>query len=372
MRYGLALLVIAGYIASFFIPLLSVAPQGATEGGVSAVLRGGSPFDLHYLSIGIFPFLFAAILHSVAQWQFSPFLDWLRAKGIGDDAFRLGLAVLLACAMTYQLVAGIPEYRFRVSFLLTAAECLLSVYFVYEMLRLVGKSQIVGNPLMLFIGVNCVAAIAGSLLRIDYAGLDVIGAVWLGGGCVLGILTLLAAYGVNKIALHESVVKPIDPTGGLAAARTTLSFPVMRAGITPVVYSAFIFFPIMMSMTSHTGASGLILSPLWLVAYALLVFVITYSLLKSAIPREEITRYMRAKGIMFTKDIDHARVLIKQQCAIAVYATLWLCILMVVQGAWQLFSPDSVSRLNFVGGLAPLLLLSVGKDMVKQYRTKTW
>lgn len=372
MRYGLALLVLVGYVASFFIPLMTVTLSGAEGRGVMSVFHGGSPFDLHYLTIGIFPFLLAAIFHSVMKWQMAPFLTWLENNGISEEALKLTIAVFLACAMTYNVIHDLPPERFRFSIWITAAECLLSVYFVYEAIRWVRKTYVVGNPLMLFIGVNCLAAVAAGFLRIDYSTMDVIERVWFAGGCLFGIMTFAGCWLVGKAELSESVMKPIDPTGNNAGAKTSLRFPVMRAGITPVVYSAFLFFPLMSQFSSHSGATGLVLSPLWLLAYAFLVFVITYSLLKEAVPTEVITEYMRAKGILFLRGEDHGDVLKAMRRTMAILSTLWLTLLMVIQGVWQLYSPEAVSGIAIVGGLAPLLLLSVSKDMRKQYKTRTW
>ena len=76
----------------------------------------------------------------------------------------------------------------------------------------------------------------------------------------------------------------------------------MRAGITPVVYSAFLFFPVMSNFTHHSGTTGLLLSPLWLLGYGILVFVITYSLIKGMVPADVVSEQMRAKGVLFVGD----------------------------------------------------------------------
>lgn len=375
MRYGWALWVIACYLVSFFIPLLTVTPSGGDGGGVSAVLKGGSPFDLHYLSIGVFPFLLSSIFHSLLQWQLPQLLAWVDKRGMGADAVKLILSGVLAVVMTYALLRNVPVERFKFSIWVTGAECLVSVFFVYEMIRQVGKANIVSNPLMLFIGVNCLAAITANFLSVDVASLDVVEGVWLGGGVVFGLLTLLSTYLVNKIAFNAPVIKPIDPTGGVAAARTTLRFPMMRAGITPVVYSAFLFFPVMSNFTHHSGTTGLLLSPLWLLGYGILVFVITYSLIKGMVPADVVSEQMRAKGVIFVgdgSDERHEFFLLRQYRKMALGSTIWLCFLMAADAAWQLSSPAPVSSLGIVGGLAPLLLLSISKDLVMQYRTKTW
>ena len=375
MRYGWALWVIACYLISFFIPLLTVTPSVGGGGSVSAVLKGSSPFDLHYLSIGIFPFLLSSILYSLVQWQFSPILVWVNKRGLGEDLIKLILSGLLTVVMTYGLLKNIPVERFRFSIWATGAECLISVIFVYEMIRQIGKANIVSNPLMLFIGVNCLAAITANFLRLDIASLDVVEGVWLGGGVVFGVLTLASTYLVNKISFSAPVIKPIDPTGGPAAARTTLNFPMMRAGITPVVYSALVFFPVMSNFTHHTGTTGLLLSPWWLFAYGILVFVITYSLIKGLVPVDAISEQMRAKGVLFVGEHKHDRhelFLLRQYRKMALGSTIWLCFLMAADAAWQINSPEPVSSLGIVGGLAPLLLLSISKDLVMQYRTKTW
>ena len=93
------------------------------------------------------------------------------------------------------------------------------------------------------------------------------------------------------------------------------------------------------------------------------------------VPADVISEQMRAKGVLFVgdgSDDRHEVFLLRQYRKMALGSTIWLCFLMAADAAWQLSSPTPVSSLGIVGGLAPLLLLSISKDLVMQYRTKTW
>lgn len=149
---------------------------------------------------------------------------------------------------------------------------------------------------------------------------------------------------------------------------------VMRVGMMPVIYAGFIFYPIMMMLSSSQGeTTGQVLFSTWYYAPALIcvVFFFTKALISLHTPIDNMVDYAFHESIyMVGGDAEHEKLrlllnsLLNRHAAIA---TAWFSLVLLVDAAWQVISPDLFIKLGFVGGIGIVILVGSSRDVVKHY-----
>jgi len=377
-RYGLLAILVASYYVQFFIPLFSVnnaLALGSTSltGEVLPWVEGITRYPYHYLTIGLMPFIFSGLIIQLLRWL-AP--DWY-SKYAGDEGSskktqRYLLYILGAIAAVF-IVMRMPDVVFRVSEVLTWCEIMLSLCLLEQLFEQVKKLRVIASPVMLFLGLNILGGIGQELLAISWFTLLPMESFWFVLSILLAALTVAGVLWSEKWRTQMQWYQVLNTQGQTLAM--DLPVKVMRVGIMPLIYASFIFYPLVMMLTSpEPGVSPIQVmlgAPYYLVALGVVIFFFSYRLLLLNTPAETLYQHSLRHGMAVSEQHvslaglqGFLRALCKRHAGII---TSWFMVLLLLEGFWQTFAIPTMAGLGYVGGISVLLLVSVLKDVGRSY-----
>jgi hypothetical protein len=373
-RYGLVFLAIFGYYGHFFVPLFSLTTavpmsnMGLIPG--TEFLKGLTLFDYHYLSIGIIPFIFSSITVQVMRWQM-PGVFSLVSGGKGDAAgFQRILLYAFASVMASVSVAQIPEGRFLIAPWLTVAEMLVSVWSIEQVVNFVKRLDILGSPVMLFLGLNVASSIIYSVYVLDFDAFTPQLSQFFILSLIIGLALLLIIIWSLFWSTKFYMGRTMDATGKMSLI--PVKFKVLRAGITPVIYTSFLVFPLMVWLQPGDPFINLISHPQWLLIMFFLMTYLSYRLTLLNVPVTDMAQSARSVGLVMVKServfTDVSATLKSMAKKQACIASCWFMTLILTQSFWQTYAPKPLVGLGFVGGIGVVLIVGVMHDLMKSHK----
>ncbi len=375
-RYALLLIAVAFYYLQAFIPIMSVdVPDGAVKASALSALSwlsGYSPHPYHYLTIGLMPFIFSGLFMQLMQWQLKPIHDRFAGDPISSERTKRVLTYLFASGAAAFQVSQMESGWFSYHPLVTWAEFALTVYCLETLFDMIKPLKVVGNPITLFLGLNVLGGIAGQLTGIEWSGISQVEMLIFAGGVVIGLLFVVLAIRVERWRGMLAFAKAVNTTSSPMAH--VVPVKVMRVGMMPVIYAGFVFYPIMMMISSWKGATtGQVLLSTWYYVPILvgLVYILTKALLSLHTPVDNIVQFSRQEAVyMVGGDAEHEKLkstlerLVKRH---ALTATCWFSLVLFTEAIWQVVAPDTFTKLGFVGGIGIVILVGASRDVVKHY-----
>jgi preprotein translocase subunit SecY len=374
-RYSLLLIAVAFYYAQAFIPIMSLdVPDGAlTSSPIAALswLSGYSPHPYHYLTIGLMPFIFSGLFMQLMQWQLKPLHERFASDPISADKTRRFLVYIFASLSATFYVSQMQSDWFSYHPIITWFEFVLTIYCLETLFDMIKPLKVVGNPITLFLGLNVLGSIAGQLTNITWVELNAFEIATFSGAVTIGFLFIILALRVEKWNTALFFNKAVNTRPSNVVHKVPVK--VMRVGMMPIIYAGFIFYPIMMMISPVEGTTGQVLLSDWYYAPTLLcmVYIITKALLSLHTPIDNIVDYARHEALyMVGGDAEHNKLkallesLLKRHAAIA---TAWFGLVLFTEALWQVISPDTFTKLGFVGGIGIVILVGSSKDVVKHY-----
>lgn len=372
-RYGLVLLALLGYYGHFFMPVwsLTLAPPAKDAGVMPGMefLQGFALFDYHYLSIGIIPFIFSGIITQVIRWQApSLFSRYAGPSGQGELLQRIFLyGISLVAAIV--IVNGIPEARFRFFPAITILELLLTVWSIEQLVNYLKPLNIISSPVMLFLGANVLSSITYSVVSLDFGSFGHMDWSYFLLSVALGLATLSLIIWSQFWGTKIVFARSISASGG--AAYQPGKVKLLRAGITPVIYSTFILYPLIAWWYGGDPGTLIIEHPIWIAAFISIIAFFGHRLTMLSMPVTDMQDYASKQGVgifygtrFFSSLSD---ILIRLSWRHAIIAALWFTTLILTQSAWKMFAPETLSKIGFVGGIGVVLLVNVISDAKRHY-----
>lgn len=375
-RYTLLLIAVAFYYLQAFIPIMSLdIPDGAVKNtGIEALswLSGYSPHPYHYLTIGLMPFIFSGLFMQIMQWQLKPLHDRFASNPVTADKTRRFLVYAFASLSAAFYVNNMQLDWFSYHPLVTWIELVLTVYCLETLFDMIKPLKVVGSPITLFLGLNVLGGIVGQLVNIEWFQLEIFELLIFSGAATIGVLFVILSLRVEKWEDMIFFSKAINTrSNGVTHA---VPMKVMRVGMMPVIYAGFIFYPIMMMLSSSQGeTTGDVLLSNWFYVPALvcIVFFFTKALITLHTPIDNMVDYAIHESLyMVGSDAEHEglrallKTFINRHSAIA---TAWFSLVLLVDAVWQVISPEDFTKLGFVGGIGIVILVGSSRDVVKHY-----
>jgi hypothetical protein len=373
-RYGLVILAIIGYYGHFFVPLFSlttaapVSNMGLIPG--TEFLKGLALFDYHYLSIGIVPFIFSSITVQVMRWQMPGVFSVVSGAKGSAEGFQRTLLYAFSSVMASVSVSQIPEGRFLIAPWLTVTEMLVSVWSIEQVVNFVKRLDVLSSPVMLFLGLNVTSSIIYSVYVLDFNAFtpQVFSLFML--SIIIGLSLLLMIIWSLFWSTKFYMGRTMDATGKMSLM--PVRFKVLRAGITPVIYTLFLVFPLMAWLQPGQPFLNLISHPQWLLIMFFLMTYLSYRLTLLNVPVADMAESARSVGLVVVKadrvftDISATlRSMAKKQACIA---SCWFMALIVSQSLWQTYAPKELVGLEFIGGIGVVLIVGVLYDIAKSHK----
>jgi len=258
--------------------------SGGVLGMVSA-LSGGAVARLSILSLGIVPFVSAAILVQVAI-LFAPRLRALRDSGENGrrriDRYTLALTVLVAATQSYGIARGLQQVPHLVPdpgalFILITVLTLIAGALVVVWLCNQITARGIGNGIALILCVGFVTSLPG----------NVFGTLELGrqGHFSMGFIAGLGLFSAALIALVVRFEKarrlePVAFASGADVRTAFLSFKLNGAGVIPTVIASWVI-AVLLLLASYFGAEDFTRKltpgqPVFMLTYAIVVFFSVY------------------------------------------------------------------------------------------------
>lgn len=367
VRYGAVLALVALYYVQSWIPLLSVTRQASATSGPGlglSFLQASSGFDYHYLTIGIMPFVLGGLVAQLCRWQLPQlYAFWSQNDPSADRISRVS-AYVIGAVMAFSVMSAIPAERFEWSPWLTFAELMISVTTVDQLLRLIKPLNVISSPAMLFLGINVCSAVVYGYGSQSYSAFDAHMWWWLTASVLLAIMTIVAS--VAAYFWHtEITAKTATPYGLL---QRDISFKVLRAGVTPVIYATYLCYLPLSFFVSSSPSSWIVMQIWPVAALGVVIFLLTRPLIRLSLQLEDLRDYLYERGVVFflktqkntESPSDILALLVSRHARMS---TLFFVMLIVAEGVWLSLAPSQLKLYGIVGGISWLLLWSVLTDM---------
>jgi preprotein translocase subunit SecY len=258
----------------------------STSGGVlgmASTLSGGALARLSILSLGVVPYVSAAILMQVAI-LFVPALRAVRDAGESGrrrlDRYTMIVTALVAAIQSYGIAGGLqrvthlvpePGWLFTVTTVLTLVAGALVVVLLCNQITARG----IGNGIALILCIGFVTGLPANIFGMLELGRQ--------GHFSMGFIAGLALFAVALTAIVVRFEKarrlePVEFAGraDVPAASAFLSFKLNGAGVIPTVMTSWVF-TVVLVVASLLGAQeiGRMLNPgqpVYMICYAILIF----------------------------------------------------------------------------------------------------
>jgi preprotein translocase subunit SecY len=372
-RYALLPLFVAFYYLPFFIPLYSVPADAPFRVGIvpgMEWLQGMSAHAYHYMSIGIMPFIMGGILMGLMQWQTPALFARFAGDAKRQRLTQRCLVYVVSAGMAGGMVHTMPDSAHLYHPSVTFAELMLSVVMLEQLISSMSQLRVASSPVSILLGLNIVSAISYAVYEVLVVGVSLQESGWLIGSVLFALLSAVAIWWIHQRWQHRHVWTAPGATDGVVH-RAHVPVKIMRAGVTPLIYASFLVFPLMLWVSqSSSPVATLIASPGWLLLLAVIVGWFAYKLMMMPIKQSELEASSSAHGLALeNSDTIRLMSVFKRWCLQdALRVSLWFVLLMVIQGAWTIVAPASLSGLQHIGGVGMVILVSVVTDMVNVYR----
>lgn len=359
-RIRLLLCYIAAFYAHFFLPLWSVEPAYLTGSTMDTMLpfMGASAHVIHYMTLGLMPFVSAGLMRSVFFTANPQAETWLIQRGILSLTQR-ALLYLVSAAMAWVVVRALPEQSLRFGALAPWLELMLSIVSIEWLLHRVQQLGVLSSPVTFFLALNVLGAFV-------YATIQQTGEQ---AGVFLSILTCIICFALyqRKFSLHADFLQ--FGSGRVQQKSCVAQFRYLHAGVMPFVYVSMFGAPLLMSLSSSSQhpAEIIVTSPVLMISMALILWVTSWFLLGKNSSFDDLKHSFQCFSLQFHghKNTDSFAAAIRVRQALFAGALFWC--LIVAQGVFvHIVGPVPLS--SFVGGASWLIVASAFFDLKKGYK----
>lgn len=267
------------FLAHFWVPLFSIDHTQAVGRNALVPFVGGSS-ALHYMSVGLLPFLISGLMVGII-----PLLNpehnqlFLRFK----KPLQRVILYVLAFLYSYQTLSVQPSAAFKYGLIVTWVELMLSVWTIEQLLDVTKKTGLLETPLTWFLALSVVGTFVSAIYSFTISS-SMVAAVVL--TIIISFFAYQKSYDVNATVRHFL-------GGRLSLENITLNTRLMHVGLMPFIFFTMFTSPFLPMFDSRYVSYASIVSyfPWFLIVIFTVVKVLVMVLSKLYLRRSQAVAY---------------------------------------------------------------------------------